>query len=656
MFLPLILAAQLALSPEIPVAPNVIRSAPGDQLRPALASDGEHFFAAWENQPYGSDVVGARIRATGEVVDAANGITLQPREVDDRDPAVVWNGSSYAVVFWSGDPSKPYGGKAVEVTTGGEVVVEREVVAPRSLQSIDLAWNGTLYLIAWVETNGNAGVLRLDHDFHAVGEETILGNGAKEIAASDSGSGFLVAWTTGGDTFAARVSNEGAVSTPVVAARTASTIDVAFDAVLADQELVTVGADGRVRDRVQLPGAADGALAWNGFRYVAVWSAGERLVVAELTSSLAFVRTPERLVAEDSVQHSPAIASSETGTMVIWSDGHDVRGALVGQPSTTRLVSSGLTHQDPHDAHWAGGRLFTLWNEDGALRIGAVGAEDVAFAPAASEARFAWNGSSFAVLATRDNKLEVEWLSAEGVPLRPRVMLASGLPFQPFIASDGRDFYAVWLQHPLTITGARIGADGTIGPIEVLPPVIGGPWGRGIAGLVWTGTKYVVLSSEWTGSRFRTTALISTGIASDGTIGDREVVLPYGTPFAGAALTTNGAGAVYVMTLHGETRVRAGAGGAETVVDRSGHGVYGAGWDGHEFLFLLRDWPSTYVVRGGERAEVPAQAAILAAAPSRRAAVLYGRNIERIPGLRLLDIRRAFVRLVTGKRVRAARH
>lgn len=656
MLLSLVLAAQLSLSPEIAVAPNVIRAAPFDQLRPALASDGEHFFAAWENAPFGSDVVGARIHGTGAVIDAANGITLQPREVDDREPAVVWNGSSYAVVFWSGDPSKPYGGKAVEVTTGGEVVVEREVVAPRSLQSIDLAWNGTLYLIAWVETDGDAGVLRLDRDFRAVGEETILGTGAKEIAVSDSGSEFLVAWTTIGETFAARVSSDGVIGAPVALARPAYTIDVAFNGILADHELITIGADGRVRDRVQLPGATDGALTWNGFRYIAVWSAGERLLVAELTSSLAFVRTPEPLVAEESPQHSPAIASSATATMVVWSDGHDIRSAFLGQPSTTRLVSSGLTHQDAHDALWAGGELFTLWNEDGALRIGAVGGEDAAFAPAADEARFAWNGSSFAVLAVRDRTLEIEWLSAKGVPLRPRVTLPGVLPFQPFIASDGRDFYAVWLQHPVTITGARIGADGTIGPIEKLPHVISQPWGRAVAGLVWTGPKYVVLSTEWTGTRFRSSALISTSVAADGTIGAREVVLPYGTPFSGAALTTNGVDAVYAMTRQDETRVRVGVNGAETVVARGSGAVYDAAWDGHDFLFLIQQPQSTDLLRDGERVGLPSQTAILAAAPSRRAAVLYSRSIERIPGLRLLDVRRAFVRLVTGMRVRAARH
>jgi len=658
MLLPLILAAQLSLSPEIPVAAEVIRSAPGDQLRPALASDGEHFFAAWENSAYGTDILGARIRATGEVVDAANGITLQPREVDDRDPAVVWNGSNYAVAFWSGDPSKPYGGKVVEVTRGGEVIVEREIVAPRSLQSIDLAWNGTFYLVAWVETDGRAGVLRLDRDFHAVGAETILGGGALRIVVSSNGSSFLVAWSTIGDTLAARVASDGAVSTPVAVAGPASFLDTAFDAVLVDDDVVTVSADGRIRERGHLPpGAEEGALHWNGFRYVVVWNAGYRLWTAEFTPTLMYVRPPERLVAEESIQHSPAIAGNGTSTMVVWSDDRDIRGAFLGQPSTTRLVSSGLAHQDAHDALWVNDRLVTLWNEGDSLRIGALDGEGVAFAPAANEAHFAWNGSSFAVLAVREFAVEVEWLSASGVPLRPRVTLARGPLTQPFIASDGRDFYALWLLNPFSLTGARIGADGSIGPIETLPFGTTGTSGRSIAGVVWTGTEYVVLSSEWLGSsRFRSTALVSTPIAAGGAIGAPNVILPLGTEIRGAALTTNGVDAIYAWGKASEIRVRVGLRGPETQLESGGGWVMRAGWDGHEVVFLMYGTPAPYVLRGGERAEVPPLTSVLAVAPSRRAAIFYTRSIQRIPGLVVLDIRRAFVRLIAGKRVRAARH
>src|SRR5688572_26920701 len=98
MFLPLVLAA-LALSPDVPVSTEVVRNAPWSQRQPSIASNGTEFFAAWEDR---SDVVGSRLDANGAALDRRGGITLQPMRSDDRDPSVVWNGSTYMVANATG--------------------------------------------------------------------------------------------------------------------------------------------------------------------------------------------------------------------------------------------------------------------------------------------------------------------------------------------------------------------------------------------------------------------------------------------------------------------------------------------------------------------------------------------------------------------------
>ena len=40
---------------------------------------------------------------------------------------------------------------AVELSTDGRIVNDREFVAPRDVQFVDVAWNGSTYLVAWVQ-------------------------------------------------------------------------------------------------------------------------------------------------------------------------------------------------------------------------------------------------------------------------------------------------------------------------------------------------------------------------------------------------------------------------------------------------------------------------------------------------------------------------
>ena len=663
MILSLVLAAQLVLSPEIPVAADVIRSAPGVQLRPAIAAGGGDYFAVWETgQPYplasGGDVVGARIRATGEVIDRHGGLPMQPIWVSDMNPSVVWNGSTYVVVFASGPWPWPYGVKAIEVTTGGEVIAERVIVTQRDIDFVDIAWNGAQYLVVWHETGGAVRGLRVDPGLNVTGDElAFAGDGFGDVAVASNGANFLTAWQTTSGAFAATVSSSGAAGSPVSVSTAASTIDVASNgvsyAVFGNAELVALDDAARITRRTPVPAGIEGALAWNGLRYVAAWSAGDRIFAGEYDAALNMTRAPQRLTGEESIQRSPAVAND----FVLWSDGTtaaDIRGAFIGAASTSRLISSGLTNQTPAGAAWSGETLGILWHEgDGvsaSLRLGLDRAEEgIAFAPA-SEARLATNGHVFAIAAARSGRIEVE-LQGSTIPV--------GEGTNPWIASDGRDFLVVWSRTQFEVMTRVVRRDGTLGEAHLLPHVTTGT--RTTSGLLWHRGAYVLLVLELFGPRVSVHYTIaSTEIGSDGMAATPVTIASgnVGPVMVATRMASNGRDILYVMSAYGLGVVaRLGTSGAATQIAPDGH-LEAVTWDGREFVTAIAiagDLTTVrrLLIRGQSREElVTDRGPLLLAGP----AIVYSRIIERIPGLDDLSVRRAFVRsVVLHPKRRAAR-
>src|SRR3954471_7255404 len=88
------------------------------------------------------------------------------------------------------------------------------------------------------------------------------------------------------------------------------------------------------------------------------------------------------------------------------------------------------------------------------------------------------------------------------VPLAPPVTArAAGMQDWPRVATDGRDFFAVWVDSrsgTSSVFGTRILADGTVlDPTGILIAASGG-----VPGLVWDGANYVVVWRESSSSSY----------------------------------------------------------------------------------------------------------------------------------------------------------
>ena len=118
------------------VSTDVVRTAAGTQGRPAIASDGNSFFAVWEQNGARSSIAGTRVSPDGAIANPA-GIPIGESPGSDHNPSVIWNGTTYVVVFWT---DEPYGVKLVELSRDGKVIRELQPVEGL-VRRVRIAWS-----------------------------------------------------------------------------------------------------------------------------------------------------------------------------------------------------------------------------------------------------------------------------------------------------------------------------------------------------------------------------------------------------------------------------------------------------------------------------------------------------------------------------------
>jgi len=656
--LALVLAAHLALTPETPISSAVIRSAPGRQTRPAIATNGVDFFAAWEHR---GDVIGSRIRPDGTAVDTNLGISLQPTWVYDMRPSVVWNGESWVVVFFSGPQPWPYGAKAVEVNVGGEVITERTLVTPRDMTSINVAWNGSAYLVVWRENPGPVRGQFFDRAFAKIGDELAIGDDGIEVSVASHGGNFLVAWTHAAGTYARVVSNDGALAETSRIGPSGSEVDVASNGtsyVVLSSDVVAIDAVGTVTARNSIP-PTQLSITWSGAHWIVTWTLNDRVFFGELNALMQFVRGPEMLVARDSMQRFPAIASAGEHSIVLFSDfapgreySADILSAFVGEPSTTRIVSSGLMNQAVADVAWSASTLGVLWYEDEGgwfgegLRFGELTPEGTLLrgeGMALADGRFARlasNGREFAVAASRNQQVEVDFL-----PDGRRVVLGAGTgPID--IASDGRDYYVVWNGVGSNTVGRRVGADGTLGELHTFRESQSSLGALGVQDIVWAGTKYVVLIYERTGIKVGVYAVTAAEVSAEGSAGPNIPIESGSAIYQNyqGRLAWNGETLLYARSINdyaaAGVRARFGLSGQDFVVHDGYAELQDVVWDRGEWVYAVGAY-GWKLFRGDETLSF---ATVLAPhlAGGARTAIVTTRLIERIPNHADQSVRRVF--------------
>ena len=176
-----------AFTNEAPVSDPVYGPAPYYQDSPRIASDGENFLIAWNDErsfPY--TAYAARVNRNGDLLDPT-GIRLP---FGGYPAAIVFAGDAYVIFWTSSGPSL----HATRISRDGEVIEADRVV----LQSVPngpmaAASNGSNILVAWRD---RYSVLSADlgirsHDVVIPGGDPWL---QTPPMVTSNGSGFLLAW------------------------------------------------------------------------------------------------------------------------------------------------------------------------------------------------------------------------------------------------------------------------------------------------------------------------------------------------------------------------------------------------------------------------------------------------------------------------------
>lgn len=227
-----------------------LRDSVNDQQNIAVATNGGQLFVVWtewNHYPRGQTLYGALVFLTGAL--SAKVQVLATDASGGSDNAVEWNGTSFTVVYQRQSTLEL---AALRVNAGGDVIDPAPIrlTPPRppyysSDDSPRLSWNGSEYLLLWIQSLPYGGVVnqlaaqRLDLSLSAIGGSIDLANntlnGSPPYFATSPGvalsdGDWLVAWSgrpPGGDsvtqTLFARVSRPAIVSTPRTAPSASST-------------------------------------------------------------------------------------------------------------------------------------------------------------------------------------------------------------------------------------------------------------------------------------------------------------------------------------------------------------------------------------------------------------------------------------------------
>lgn len=288
----------------------VITDAPGDQLAPAVASNGTEYLVVWQDMRRDErdpDIRGARLTASGTVRDPS-GIAIAVAPGVQQAPAVTSDGRGYLVVWQDCrtmdngnydvygahvDPQgdvREHGGRGISTAPGDQLVPT-------------VGSDGSEYLVLWQDSRngtdfdvygarvGSTGVL--DRDGFAM--VVAPGDQLAPTVASD-GAGYFVAWSdlrsgVGSDVYGTRMVTPGIRPANVVLA-------------------------GGAGDQVQP------AVAFDGIRFLLVWtdvrnSPSFELYGTRIDGTGARVEPWDVMVSSGAYVQSPRLSSNGAGQFFI---------------------------------------------------------------------------------------------------------------------------------------------------------------------------------------------------------------------------------------------------------------------------------------------------------------------------------------------------
>ena len=454
-----------------------ICAAARDQESPAIASDGTQCLVVWTDlSTTYSNVHGARVSASGAILDAA-GIAISTATNSQRSPAVAFDGTNYLVVWEDLRNAAPYLNDiyASRVTTAGVVLdpAGKAIMKAGGTQMEPaVAFNGTNYLVVWVDSrgaDGNGSVFgsRVNTSGTALdptGVDVSLYRAEHSRVTSD-GTDFMVVWQdyrdfAGGKTYGARVSAAGTVLDPGGLAISS----VPNPSIVPSSE----------------------AIAFGGTSYLVVWED----IRTEEYCHISGARVSSGGVVLDSggvavsigvnSQLKPGIAFDGTNYLVVWSDwrnsSYDIYGVRVSADGNVLdpggiAISAAPGFQTDPCAAFDGTNYLVVWED---TRSGGL-------TPHTYGARVSVGGTV---------------LDPGGIAISSSTKDESF----PVVAFDGTNYLVVWqetiVNSPAVIRGARVSTDGVVlDPAGII--ISASTTSRWYPGVAFDGTNYLVVWSDW---------------------------------------------------------------------------------------------------------------------------------------------------------------
>ncbi len=293
---------------------------PDQHCQPSCASDLDCAAGYFCDVPNGlcvnANLFGARLSSGGVLL--ATDIPIQVAPYDQREPAIAFDGTNY-LVAWVDTRSNPagdifYDRYSVDAVAIGPGPIQ---VQPGPVQSPAVAFGGGNYVVVWAEGSGGSRDIRGTRvspsgtvlDDPSIPIATAMEDDLEPAVASD-GASFLVVWTrSGGATpgiYATRVSDSGTVL---------------------DAGGIWVGTN---PGPVQSP-----AVAWNGTNYLVVWADGSAgsldIRGARVSAAGVVLDDPSIPISTGSADESePTVAADGTDFLAAWTDFRSGNGDVYG--------------------------------------------------------------------------------------------------------------------------------------------------------------------------------------------------------------------------------------------------------------------------------------------------------------------------------------
>jgi hypothetical protein len=486
-----IYAARVSSSGEV-LDPNGFRVSPSNAERyatfPAASHDGTNWFVVWQEALSGSQgdprVVGARVSASGLVLDTAPLVIGPARGDSDTTTDVAFDGTNWLVV-WASE-----GIRGARVSSGGAVLDTTPILIDDSVGHENYPRvaddGGTSWLVVWEDRRGTSDNLdiygarvRADGTVRDPAGIRIAGAAADQRypRVAHDGTNWLVVWEdndgTQLSTHGTRVDPSGSVLEP---------------------QGIPISSEYSVRP----------ALAHDGTNWFCVWQdwrAGADTYGARISSAGTVLDADGLAISTSNSETNAAAALGSEDWLVVWADDRNVgnsrdiygarvsrAGAVLDAPAFPIAAARGA--QDSPAVSFDGNNWLVVWHDSRSqaeydiygARVTAGGSVlDPDGIPIATESgddvqpAVSHDGTNWLVLWTAD-VISGRRLSAEGVALDTTPIAISGAvhfpsPYDGGVAADvahnGTNWLVVWHDFPRQgyageLFAARLSAAGTV--------------------------------------------------------------------------------------------------------------------------------------------------------------------------------------------------